>query len=68
MARGKASAHSQTRRPGNSYRTVIQARETPSSSVVKATPVASERVFQRSSGMRVDQRRLHTVGAAVSAT
>ena len=53
--------------PGNRYRVIIHASETPRTKSMMATPMAKEAVLTNNSGMRVVQSRRQTAASAVIA-
>ena len=65
MAKGRTMSQSHTAEPGNRYRVIIQANETPRTKSMIATPMAKDEVLTNNSGMRVVQSRRQM---AVSAT
>ena len=53
--------------PGNRYRVIIHASETPRTKSMMATPMAKEAVLTNNSGMRVVQSRRQIAASAVIA-
>ena len=60
-------SQSHTAEPGNRYRVIIQASETPRTKSMIATPIAKEEVLTNNSGMRVVQSRRQMAISAVTA-
>ena len=59
MAAGSSNSHSNTRRPGKSYRTTVQAVDTPNSRQTTATPPMSISVLPTYRGRTEDERCAH---------